>query len=150
MSTGTAIITDALQEIGATSVVSPASPESIEAGRKKLNSMMEMWLSRNIILGTVPLELAGDALNEPEDARNGIVSNLALRLAPSFSNGKQIVSPELRSNARADFLTIKSLYGSVTIPDKVLSSTTPIGAGNSQDDGFYGQTFWDRGDTVKN
>lgn len=150
MSTGTEIITDALQQIGVVSVVTPPAPESIDAGLKALNSMLEMWLSRNIVIGTTPLDKAGDDLNEPGDTRNAIVTNLALEVAPLFSSGKQIVSPELRSNARRGFMSVKSLYGSVTIPDKVLSSTTPIGAGNRLNSGFGSNAFWPRGKTVKN
>ena len=150
MSTGTAIIKDALKEIGVHSVVSPAAPESIEDGRKKLNSMLEMWLSRNIILGTTPLDQAGDELNEPEDCRNGIVYNLAIQCASLFDNGKVIVSPDLRTNARVSFQNINSLYASLEIPSKVLSSTTPIGAGNRQNNGFFNRTFWQRGNKVEN
>ena len=150
MSTGTEIIKDAMKELGVVSVVSPPAPENIEDGRKKLNSMLEMWLSRSIVIATSPLKIAADDLNEPADCRNGIVTNLALELAPLFSNGKQIVTQELRSNARRDFNRIQNLYRSVTIPKKVLSSTTPAGAGNSQGDGFYGQTFWQKGNPVDN
>ncbi len=149
MSIGTDIITEALQEIGVVSAVSPAAPESIEIGRKKLNSMLEMWLTRSIVIAFSPLEAAGNDLNEPLDCRNGIVTNLALEMAPLFSNGKQIVSPQLRSNAARDFQSIKSLYGCVTIPLKVLSSTTPVGAGNSHNSRFS-RTFWRRGAGVKN
>ena len=150
MSTGTDIIRDALSEIGVVSVVSPAAPETIEAGRKKLNSMLELWLSKNIVLGTRPLDVAGDELSEPADARNAIVTNLALELAPLFDNGKQIVSPNLRSNARRNYVNIRRLYGRVMVPEKVLSSTTPLGAGNYQDDSFYSRTFWNRRNRVRN
>jgi len=149
MTTGTEIITDALKEIGAFSVVSPAAPESIEDGRKKLNSMLEMWLTRGIVIAFSPLEAAGDDLNEPADCRNGIVTNLALELSPLFSNGNQIISQQLLSNAKRDFNNIKSLYGCVTVPTKVLSSTTPTGAGNSQNN-TYSRTFWKQGAGVKN
>jgi len=149
MSDGTSIIKDALADIGVSSVVSPPSPQAIETGRKKLNSMMELWLSRDIRLGTTPLEAAGDELNEPDDAREAIVSNLALRLAPAFSNGKQIVTAELKNTARDDFAQIKSLYGALIIPDKVVSSTLPTGAGNKI--GFTRRrTFFPKGSTLDN
>lgn len=149
MTIGTAIITDALKEIGVVSAVSPPAPESIEDGRKKLNSMLEMWLSRGIVLAFSPLDQVGDDLNEPADARNGIITNLALELAPLFNNGKQIVSPQLQSNAGRDFANIKSLYSTITIPRKVLSSTTPVGAGNSRG-ARHGRTFWRKGAGVTN
>ena len=149
MTTGTDIIKNALKEIGAHSVVSPAAPESIEDGRKKLNSMLEMWLTRSIVIAFSPLEAAGDDLNEPADCYNGIVENLAIECASLFSNGKVIVTPDLRANAKRNFNNIKSLYGCVTVPNKVLSSTTPTGAGNSQNN-TYSRTFWKQGAGVKN
>ena len=150
MSIGTDIIRDALAEIGVNSVVTPASPEAIEAGRKKLNSMLELWLSENIVIGTRPLDLAGEELSEPADTRNAIVTNLALELAPLFANGKQIVDPTLQQNARRNYMKIKKLYGRIMVPEKVLSSNTPLGAGNYQDDSFYSRTFFRRGSRVSN
>ena len=130
MSTGTAIIQRALQGIGAHSIVSPASPASIVLGMEKLNSMLEMWLSQGIETGATPLDVPGDELNEPNDTRNGIISNLSLELAPDFDNGKNVVSLELRRNAKAGYANIKNLYQKFTVPKKVVSSTLPIGAGN--------------------
>lgn len=149
MTIGTAIITEALQELGVASAVSPPAPENIESGRKKLNSMLEMWLSRGIVIAFSPLDQAGDDLNEPADARNGIVTNLAIKMASLFSNGKQIVTQELRADAKNDFSNIQSLYSTITIPKKVLSSTTPIGAGNSRNN-RHGRIFWRKGSGVTN
>lgn len=130
MSTGTAIIERALQAIGAHSIISPASPSSIVLGKEKLNSMLEMWLSQGIDIGFTPLDVPGDELNEPNDTTNGIIDNLSLRLAPAFDNGKQIVSPDLRRDAKVGYANIKNLYQKLTVPQKVVSSTLPKGAGN--------------------
>lgn len=146
MSTGTAIIQRALQGIGAHSRVAPASPESITLGMEKLNSMLEMWLSQGITIGFTPLDVPGDNLNEPADTKNGIICNLAIELAPDFDNGKQIVSQELRRNAKVGFGNIKNLYQKITIPKKVVSSTLPVGAGNSR--GVNRRTFFPKGGTV--
>ncbi len=132
MTTGTDIIQRALQAIGAHSIVSPADPDSIVLGFEELNSMLEMWLSIGITIGFTPLKVPGDELNEPPDTRNGIISNLALQLAPAFDNGKIIVSQHLQRNARLGYFNIKNLYQTITIPDKVVSSTLPVGAGNSR------------------
>lgn len=120
MSIGTDIIKDALAEIGVASVVSPPDAESLESGRKKLNSMLEMWQSKNIQIDTRTLNAVGDELNEPPDCRNAIVANLAIECAPLFSNGKSIVSPELRGKARKGYSDVMGLYGRVTIPKKKL------------------------------
>lgn len=146
MSTGTDIIKEALQEIGAHSNIAPASPDSIVLGMKKLNSMLEMWLSKNISIGFTPLSVPGDELNEPADTRNGIIDNLAMKLAPPFDNGKQVVSQDLRINARTGFQDIKNLYQKITVPDKKVSSTLPVGAGNSR--GVNRRTFFPKGGTV--
>ncbi|PCJ24149.1 MAG: hypothetical protein COA96_10410 [SAR86 cluster bacterium] len=149
MSSGTEIIKDALKEIGAHSVASPAAPESIEDGLKKLNSMLEMWLTKGIMIGVSQLDKHGANLNEPTDCRDAIVTNLAISCAPLFDNGKVIVSQDLRINARVGFNNVESLYRRVEIPKKVLSSTTPVGAGNNRN-GRFNRTFWRRGSEVEN
>lgn len=132
MSTGTEIIQRALQMIGAHSIVSPADPDSIVLGFERLNSMLEMWLSLGIVIGFTPLGVPGDELNEPVDTQGGIIANLALQLAPYFDNGKGISSAELSRDARLGYHNIKNLYQKVSIPNKIVSSTLPIGAGNSR------------------
>lgn len=146
MSTGTAIIERALEAIGAHSIVSPASPNSIVLGMEKLNSMLEMWLTLGITIGFTPLEVPGDELNEPNDTKNGIIDNLAVELAPNFDNGKVVVSPALRQNAIRNFNHIKNLYQSVTVPTKVVSSTLPVGAGNSR--GVNSRVFFPKDATL--
>ena len=82
MSTGTDLIEDALKEIGANSVARPAGGETINDVKKKLDSMLQRWLSQGIDLGTTPIDLVGEEVNEPIDARNAIVENLAILAAP--------------------------------------------------------------------
>jgi len=148
MSDGTTIIQKALQRIGAHSVISPASSEAILVGKDALNSMIEMWLSKGIDFGFAPLDAPGDDLNEPADTRNGIISNLAIFLAPDFDNGKTVVSQDLKNIARSEFNNIKRLYRKVVVPDKVVSSTLPKGAGS--DSLFLDSRYFNRGDRIKN
>ena len=130
MSIGTKIIEAALKEIGAHSIAAPADPESVEVGKETLNSMLQLWLSQCIDLGIVPLDDPGDELGEPDDTRQVIIDNLAIALAPNFDNGDNVVSAELRNAGRRGFNRVKGLYQKLTIPDKVVSSTLPRGAGN--------------------
>ncbi len=144
MSSGTEIILDALAEIGAHSIASPAQPGAITKGRDKLNSMLQSWLNKGIDLGTIPLDAPGDELSEPSGARNGIVSNLAIRLSTNFDNGKVVVSQILKSNADRDYYDIKDSYQINEIPEKIVSSTLPRGAGNTRGDRtpiFSGEGF---------
>lgn len=147
MTTGTVIVQDALRLIGAHSPFSPADPDAIVFGISKLNSMLEAWLTKGIKIGFTPLEVPGDNANEPIDTLNGIVSNLALELAPAFDNGKQIVSADLRTNATRSFADIKNVYQSLSVPNKVVSSTLPVGAGNNTRR-FNDQVYFPVGQTL--
>ena len=148
MSTGTSVIKRALQMIGAHSVISPAAPGDIVLGMEKLNSMLELWLSRGIILNTNPLQVPGDELGEPTDVRNGIISNLAIYLSPDFDNGQVVVSAALKITADRDFLEIKKLYQQLVIPNKTVSSTLPLGAGNTR--GSWRPTFFGKNAKIEN
>ncbi len=130
MSTGTVIIEAGLKVIGAHSIVAPADPESVVVGMDTLNSMLQVWLSQGIDLGIVPLSAPGEELSEPLDTTQAIIDNLAIAVAPNFDNGDNVVSVELKNNARRSFNRVKGLYQCLTIPDKVVSSTLPRGAGN--------------------
>ncbi len=91
--------------------------------------MAELWLSKGIKIGTTPLQTPGSELNEIADMRNAIVDNLAVMLAPNFT-GRVVIPPQLTLNAINGFNDAKSLYMEIDTPEKVISSTTPLGAGN--------------------
>lgn len=146
MSDGTFIIESALKRIGAHSIAQPAAPETISEGRDVLNSMLQLWLSWGIELGVVPLDAPGDELGEPLDVRNAIIDNLALLLSPDFDNGSEIVSPQLKNNARQGFQIVKQLYRKSIIPNKQMSGTTPRGQGNII--GVNSRTFFRGGEEV--
>lgn len=129
MTTGTVIIEDALRQIGAHSLVAPAPAETLDIGFRKLVQMLHEWLSRNIDLGVSPLEVVGDALNEPPDATNAITSNLAIAMAPMFGGGSIKVTPQLSANAEISRQIVFNLYWNGTVPDKVVSATLPRGQG---------------------
>ena len=148
MSTGIVIIERALQQIGANSVVAPAEPERIIFVMESLNSMLELWLSDNIEIGFTPLQIPSDELDEPIDATNAIIDNLAVTIAPALDNGKTIVSATLINNANSGFNRIRKHYQRLTIPGKVVSSTLPVGAGNQR--GFRQRAFFPKGSTLDN
>lgn len=147
MTTGTKIIESALKKIGAHSIAAPADPESIELGMETLNSMLQLWLSQEIDLGIVPLKAPGDELGEPLDARQAIIDNLAVLSAPNYDNGTGIVSGTLQGAANRGYTSIENLYQNVSIPNKVVSSTLPRGAGNNR--GSFNSPFAGSGATVK-
>ena len=92
--------------------------------------MLETWRSKGILIDTIPLEVPGDNLNEPPDARNAIVDNLAISVASYFDNGQVVVSNDLKINARNGYPFVSDVYRQIIIPPKTVSSTTPVGEGN--------------------
>lgn len=145
MSTGTVLIEGALKEIKVVSVAVPSSPEQITDGLIKLNSMLNLWLSMGIQFQFTPITAPGENVDEPIDVTNAIITNLAIKLAPTYSVP---VSQDLKNNARLEMNYIKSLYQEICIPDKVVSSTLPKGAGNSK--GIDSRVFFPPGGTVSN
>lgn len=143
MSTGTDIILKALGRIGANSVFEPAPTDSIIEAMDELNDMLEEWNSDDIIVPFIQLAAPGEELGEPGDAKSAIINNLAVRVSPLFDNGQGVtVSPELKRQAKLGFARISKIYREITIPNKILSSTTPLGSGNTRT--FRSRTFWKR------
>jgi hypothetical protein len=128
MSTGTYIVTRALQKIQAHSKMKPANPDSLENGFLALNSYISALQDDQIDMGAVPLEAISDELSEPQGTTNYIIANLAIILQPDHP-GTQI-STELRIFANKGANSIKNTYQQVDIPRPVGRSTLPRGAGN--------------------
>ncbi len=146
MSSGTTLVKGALRQLQATSESSEASPATFVIGKDKLNAMLQLWISQGILLETTPINSVGGEVSEPQDARNGIILNLAVELEMEFGVSDVPSSQRLHGNAAKAYNDIKRLYQSLTIPQRVVSSTTPIGAGNPR----YWRTnaFKPRGGTV--
>ena len=139
MSIGTAIIQEALSEIKAHSVVSPANPESLETGMNVLNGMIATWQDKGIETGAVPLKEVGSELSEPLGARNGIVQNLAILLQPKFPSSQ--LNPLLVKNAALAYQDIENAWRIPVIPRKILNSSFPTGQGNKNYDIWDNQFF---------
>ncbi len=130
MTVATLIIKRALQKIGAASSVSEPDPSSVQTAFDALTGMIEDWNAQSIITDAVVPTVPGDDLGEKADTTNAFISNLSILVSPDFDNGKQIVSPALMRQAASQFVMIKAKYQTFTIPNKVVSSTLPVGQGN--------------------
>lgn len=148
MSSGTKIIENALRKIGAFSIAQSPDPGDIVVGMDALNSMLQLWLSQGVDMGIVPLESPGDEVGEPMDATEAITDNLAILLAPNFVSATINVSQTLRDNARLSKAEIKRLYRITVIPDKVVSSTLPRGAGNTARGNYWNRTYFRKGEAL--
>jgi hypothetical protein len=143
MSTGTFIVTSALQKIGAHSKMKAANPDSLQNGYLALNSYISALQDDQIDIGAVPLEAIGDELSETQGTTNTIISNLAMLLAPDHP-GSQI-SQQLRINALRGENAMKNTYQINDIPKAVVRSTLPRGAGNFR---RRGRIFFSDGKTI--
>ena len=148
MSSGTKIIENALKMIGVHSIAMPAQPETLADGRDALNSMLQTWESRGIMIGHTPLNDVGDELNEPMDTTNAIQLSLAIYMAPMFDSGKGNATALLRGNAESEFQMVRNLYEEFTIPKKVVSSTTPLGEGNRNN--AFGRAYFGQNNKLDN
>jgi hypothetical protein len=133
-------VTAALEEIGLASYVFDLQPEQLQSAMRRLDAMMADWNGKGIRLGyPLPGSPQDSDLDQPSEvpdsANQAIITNLAVRLAPSY--GKQVM-PETKAVAKESYNTILSR---ATKPnEQQFPGTLPAGAGNKpwrvQDDPF--------------
>lgn len=123
-------VLQAFEEVGYASYAYDLQPEQLQAGLRRLESMMGTWNGRGIRLG-YPLSAnpdnanLDDATNVPDASNEAVYTNLALRIAPLIG---KTVSNETKQAARAAYM---ELLGRFTKPqEQQLPRTMPAGAGN--------------------
>jgi hypothetical protein len=130
------LVEAAMAEIGLASYAFDLLPEQRELALRRLDSMMAEWNTRGLRLGyPVPDNPADSDIdqdsNTPDAAWEAIITNLALKMAPSY--GKQ-VNPETKITARHALNTILSR---ASMPPEMKLPAMPAGAGNKTiDDPF--------------
>ncbi len=123
-------ITAALSEIGLADYVFDLQPQDLESGLRRLDSMMAEWNAKGIRLGyPIPGSPQFSDINSPSEvpdsANEAIITNLAIRLAPSY--GKQVMA-ETKVAAKNAYNTLLSR---ATLPaEQQLPGSMPSGAGN--------------------
>lgn len=120
----------ALEEIGLASYTFDMQPEQVESAMRRLDAMMAEWNGKGIRLGyPLPGDPQSSDLDEPSNvpdrANEAIITNLAIRLAPSF--GRQVMN-ETKATAKMGYNTLAS---SASQPyERQLPGSMPSGAGN--------------------
>lgn len=102
------LVQSALNEIGIADYEFDISAEELESGVRRLDSMMAMWSSKGVIL-SYPLggdSESSDESNIPDTAWEAVVTNLALRLAPSYGKA---VAQELKKTAKESYNVLLGL-----------------------------------------
>lgn len=118
-----AFVTAALSELGIADYEFDITPEEVSSGVRRLDAMMAHWSDKGLTLsynsGGGPDEDSG----VPSIADEAVITNLAIRLAPSY--GKQ-VSPQVMANAKG---ALNTLLGKSTQPRQQQYQQMPLGAG---------------------
>ena len=120
----------AFEEIGLASYVFDLQPDQLQSAMRRPDAMMADWTGRGIRLGyPLPGSPQNSDLDEPSEvpdsANEAIITNLAMRLAPSYGKA---VSPETKSTAKNSYNTILSRAAMPT--EQQMLGTMPSGAGN--------------------
>jgi len=126
------LITSAFEEMGITPNTFDITPEEFESALKRMDSMMAEWNVEGIRVGYPLSSIADSSLDEdsgvPDSATEAILSNLAIRLAPSFG---KVVPREVKVTAKKAYNTLLMRALALYPQEKQYQGTLPVGAGNS-------------------
>jgi len=120
----------AFEEIGLAAYAFDLQPDQLESALRRLDSMMADWNGKGIRLAYPlpgsPEDSDISAESEvPDSANEAIITNLAVKIAPSY--GKQLM-PETKIAARNAYQTL--LSRAVMPQEKQFPGTLPLGQGN--------------------
>ena len=142
METASTVIRSALQEILVQEAETGLEPANFNTGMLYLNRMMNAFAAEGINLGYTEVASASDPITVSAGAIDGMVYNLAVRLAPQYMAQ---LNPLLIENAREGkraMLSIAVDIGPTQYPD-----TLSRGSGNS-DCGSWDNTFYPGSDAA--
>ncbi|MBJ9481164.1 packaged DNA stabilization gp4 family protein [Acinetobacter baumannii] len=134
------IIEQAYEELGLAAMFYDLQPEQIENARRKMDTMVAVWSTKNIQVGyPLPSEANSSDVdqetNVPDYAVEALYLNLAIKIAPS--HGKT-VSPDTKISAKNAYNTLFAKSAS-NPPKMKYSCELPSGAGNKSCDPFIRQ-----------
>jgi len=120
----------AFEEIGLASSAFDMQPDQIESALRRLDSMLAEWNGKGIRLGyplpNSPQYSDIDAQSEvPDSAYEAIITNLAIRIAPSY--GREVMQ-DTRISAKNSYNVL--LQRAVMPNPQQFPDTLPVGAGN--------------------
>lgn len=120
----------AFEELGLASYVFDLQPNDLESALRRLDSMMAEWNNRGLRLsypipGSPEFSDIDAVTNVPDLANDAIITNLALKIAPSFGKA---VSNETKISAK---MSMNSMYIKFAQPiEQQLAPIVPLGAGS--------------------
>ena len=135
MATAGQLVTQILNEILVRESESPMQADEVQDVIFNMNVYMLAQSANGINLGYTSVSDTGDTITVPDGALMGIIANVAIMMAPTFS---ATVSPGLITKAQVGMRAMRKL--GVSMSESEYPSTLPIGSGNEQnwrDDHFY-------------
>ena len=126
--TAQSLITDALGEILVSAFEQPVEGAEMSQGIRYLNRMMSEFDAQGVALGYTEVSNPSDLITVPPGAINGMIYNLAIRLAESFD---EPITQSLMMNAKGGLDAMRRL--GITIEPTQFGGTLPIGSGNEED-----------------
>jgi hypothetical protein len=139
METAATLIKSALQEILVQASEAPIEADQAQDAIRYLNRMMAALQANGIDLGYTNVTSLASPITVPDGAIDGMVSNLALRLFPQYSEPGTPVDQVLFREA-AEGMKILERLG-VTISPTSYPSILPVGSGN-ESDGAWDDRFY--------
>ena len=139
METAATVIKDALQEILVQATEQPLQAPDFQTALRYMNRMMASFdEGKGIRLGYTPATNTASVITIPEGAIEGLIFNLASRLATSYDIP---VAPTLAISARDGLKSMRKI--GLTFNPTKFPSTMPIGSGNdSYGSGQYFDKFY--------
>ena len=137
METVETVIKDALFEILQQGDEAPIESSEAQTAIRYLNRMMLRWDTVGYPLGYTKVSKLSDPVTVPDGAYDGIVTNLAVSLAPQYDVQ---VNPTLALNAKLGLDAIRVL--SFSMGDTAYPDTLPIGSGNESPGDFGDNHFY--------
>ena len=132
MTTKQRLVQEALAEIGLSSYEFDLSADQLEQALFRLDAMLAEWGRRGIRIGFPIPASPGDSTAAtdtglPDWCREAVISNLAVRLAPSYG---KTVNP---ATAAAAVRSMAMLYSDSAKPQELRPGMLPSGAGNKNE-----------------
>ena len=130
MTTASELITDSLGEILVSAAEQPVQGPEMSSAIRYLNRMMATWSSSGLALGFTVINSPSDTVTIPAGAESGVVSSLALVLAPQYD---VTVTAEFMKALKIGMNAVRDI--AVTVEPTQLPCTMPIGSGNEYSSG---------------
>ena len=138
------IVDAAFEEMGMASYVFDIQPEEAQGALRRLDTMMAEWNVQGIRVGYPLSSISESSLDQdtgiPDSATEAMITNLAVRLSPSYGKG---LARETKVSAKKAYDTLLMRALSLQPHNKQYPETLPVGAGNRRY-GYRNQNFMPR------